>query len=150
MQERPSILVICTGNAARSQMAEAMLKHMCGDRYEIYSAGTHPWEVRPGAIEIMAEIGIDISQNRSKSVNEFIGRDIDYVLTVCDSARAECPDFPSRTRMIHHLITDPVYEVGNDEARRNAFRKAREEIKAYLTGEFLPEIEKENANRHSP
>jgi arsenate reductase len=150
MENRPSILVICTGNAARSQMAEALLKHICGDRYEIHSAGTHPWEVRPGAIEVMAEIGIDISKNRSKSVNEFLDRDIDYVLTVCDSARAECPHFPARTKLIHHSIPDPVYEVGDLEARREAFRSARDEIKAYLIEEFLPQIEKENAAKHSP
>ena len=150
METRPSILFICTGNAARSQMAEALLKNMCGDKYDIHSAGTRPWEVRPGAIEVMAEIGIDISKNRSKSVNEFLDREIDYVLTVCDSAMAECPRFPARTKMIHHLIEEPVYEVGDVMARRRAFRKARDEIKAYLIGEFLPEIEKENTSRHSP
>src|ERR1051325_6667506 len=109
MSKRPSILVICTGNAARSQMAEALLKQMCDDRYDVFSAGTHPWVVRPGAIEAMAEIGIDISNNRSKSLNEFLNRDIDYVLTVCDNAKEECPHFPAGTKLIHHAIEDPVY-----------------------------------------
>jgi arsenate reductase len=98
----------------------------------------------------MAEIGIDISMNRSKSVNEFLDRDVDYVLTVCDSARAECPHFPARTKLIHHSIKDPVYEVGDLDARREAFRWARDQIKSYLIGEFLPQIEKENAERPSP
>jgi arsenate reductase len=145
MAHRPSILVICTGNAARSQMAEALLKHICEDRYDIYSAGTHPWTVRPGAIEAMAELGIDISQNRSKSVNEFIEHNIDFVLTVCDDARAECANFPARKRLIHHSIPDPVYAVGDSAARLEAFRSARDEIRSFLVDEFLPEIEKEAA-----
>jgi arsenate reductase len=107
--------------------------------------------VQPGAIEVMAEIGIDISQNRSKSVNEFIGRRIDYVLTVCDNARAECPVFPAGTTMVHHAVEDPVYAEGDLDARRDAFRRARDEIKRYLMDEFLPLIkEKESAQEHSP
>src|SRR5438034_1581290 len=113
MDRRLSILVICTGNVARSQMAEALLKHICGDEYDIHSAGTHPWVVRPGAIEAMAEIGLDISANRSKSVDEFKDREIDYVLTVCDNAKSECPRFPARTKLIHHAFEDPVYAIGD-------------------------------------
>ena len=126
-------------------MAEGLLKDMRRDAYDIFSAGTHPWVVRPGAIEAMAEIGIDISKNRSKSVDEFVERDIDYVLTVCDNARAECPHFPARIETIHHAIEDPVYAEGDAEARRAAFRRARDQIRAYLIEEFLPQIEKENA-----
>ena len=140
MAERPSVLIICTGNAARSQMAEGLLKHICGDEFDVYSAGTHPWVVRPGAIEAMAEVGIDISKNRSKSVNEFVGKNIDFVLTVCDSARAECPTFPARTRQIHHAFEDPVYAEGDLEARRAAFRRVRDQIREYLEKEFVPTI----------
>jgi arsenate reductase len=145
MQERPSILVICTGNAARSQMAEALLKHICGEEYDVFSAGTRPWVVRPGAIEAMAELGLDISKNRSKSVDEFADRSIDYVLTLCDNAASECPTFPAAVRVIHHAIEDPVYAEGDLVARRIAFCRARDEIKEYLVNEFLPLIKKGNA-----
>jgi arsenate reductase len=121
-------------------MAEGLLKHICGDEFDVYSAGTHPWVVRPGAIEAMAEIGIDISGNRSKSVNEFLGKEIDFVLTVCDSARTECPVFPARTRQIHHTFEDPVYAEGDLAARREAFRRVRDQIRAYLEDEFVPMI----------
>ena len=86
-----------------------------------FSAGTHPWVVRPGAIEAMAEIGIDISNNRSKSLNEFLNRDIDYVLTVCDNAKEECPHFPAGTKLIHHAIEDPVYAIGDDRQGSRRF-----------------------------
>ena len=150
MGRKPSILVICTGNAARSQMAEALLKHICGDEYDVFSAGTRPWVVRPGAIEAMAEIGIDISKNRSKSVDEFLEREIDYVLTVCDSARTECPVFPAGSMLIHHSVPDPVYAEGDIDARRIAFREARETIRQYLESEFVPLIKRnESAREHS-
>jgi arsenate reductase (thioredoxin) len=143
MPKRPSVLIICTGNAARSQMAEALLKHMHEDEFDVYSAGTHPWVVRPGAIEAMAEVGIDISGNRSKSVDEFANKKIDFVLTVCDSARAECPSFPARTKQIHHAFEDPVYAEGDFDARREAFRRVRDQIKEYLEDEFVPSIRQE-------
>src|SRR5213593_5276668 len=113
-------------------MAEALLKHICKGEYDIFSAGTRPWVVRPGATEAMAEVGIDISKNRSKSVDEFVGRDIDFVLTVCDNARRECPAFPARTKVIHHPFEDPVYAIGDENARRAAFRRVRDQIKKYL------------------
>ena len=151
MLEKPKILIICTGNAARSQMAEALLQKIAGDEFDVYSAGTHPWVVRPGAIEAMAEEGIDISQKRSKSVNEFLDRDIDYVLTVCDNARAECPTFPRGKTVMHHAFEDPVYAEGDTTARKAAFRRVRDAIKSYLEDEFVPLIkQKENARRHSP
>ena len=128
-------------------MAEGLLKHIYGEEYEVFSAGTRPWEVRPGAIDVMAEIGIDISKNRSKSVSEFINRDIDYVLTVCDNAKDECPRLPGAGRLIHHAITDPVYAEGDDEARLMAFRAARDEISDYLTREFLPAIKRKRNAR---
>jgi arsenate reductase len=126
-------------------MAEALLKDICHDEYDVYSAGTRPWVVRPGAIEAMAEIGIDISGNRSKSVNEFVDQEMDYVLTVCDSARAECPYFPARAMLIHYPFEDPVYAEGDLDARRFAFRRVRDQIRQYLTDEFLPLIKKKES-----
>jgi len=121
-------------------MAEGLLKHICGDEFDVYSAGTHPWVVRPGAIEAMAELGVDISRNRSKAVGEFVDKGIDFVLTVCDFARSECPSFPARTRLIHHAFEDPVYSEGDVEARRAAFRRVRDQIREYLEKEFVPLI----------
>ncbi len=130
-EEKKSILVLCTGNSARSQMAEGILRDLFGDRFEVYSAGTHPSIVLPWAIEALAEIGIDISHHRSKSVDEFAGRDMDYVLTVCDNARQNCPYFPAKTRLIHHAFEDPAFVPGDDEARLAAFRRVRDQIREY-------------------
>jgi arsenate reductase (thioredoxin) len=126
------ILILCTGNSARSQMAEGLLKHIAASEYEVFSAGTRPSIVRPEAIKVLAEIGIDISGNRSKSVDEFAGEEIDYVLTVCDNARENCPYFPAKTKLIHHSFDDPAAVEGDEETRLDAFRLARDEIKNYL------------------
>src|SRR5437867_9861330 len=91
------ILILCTGNSARSQMAEGLLRHDAGDRFEVESAGTKPGKVRPEAIAVMREVGIDISGHRSKHVDELVGQHFDYVLTVCDNARETCPIFPGKT-----------------------------------------------------
>ena len=129
--EKRSILVLCTGNSARSQMAEGLLQHICGDAYDVYSAGTLPSMVRPEAIKVLSEIGIDISGNRSKSVEEFDGTPIDFVLTVCDNARENCPYFPAGTRLDHHAFFDPAAVTGSEEQRVDAFRKVRDEIRAF-------------------
>src|SRR5258707_15238701 len=94
MTDKKRVLILCTGNSARSQMAEGLLRHDAGDRFEIESAGTKPGRVRPEAIVVMAELGIDIASHRSKHVDEFAGQDFDIVLTVCDNARESCPVFP--------------------------------------------------------
>lgn len=135
-EERKSILVLCTGNSARSQMAEGILRHLTGDRFDVFSAGTHPSIVRPEAIAVLAEIGIDISGHRSKSADEFSGREIDYVLTVCDDARENCPYFPARTKLIHNAFNDPAFVVGDEETRLAAFRRVRDEIRSYAETEF--------------
>lgn len=114
-------LILCTGNSARSQMAEGLLRHDAGDRFDVESAGTHPTRVRPEAIAAMAEIGIDISGHRSKSVAEFDGQKFDLVLTVCDHARAACPIYPNA---IHQAFDDPH--------TLDDFRRVRDEIRAYL------------------
>lgn len=141
-EDKQSILVLCTGNSARSQMAEGIIRHLYGDRFEVFSAGTHPSLVRPEAIKAMAEIGIDISGHRSKSVEEFAGREIDYVLTVCDNARENCPYFPARTNVIHHSFDDPASVEGDEETRLSAFRKVRDQIRDYAATELTAILEK--------
>jgi arsenate reductase len=137
MNNKKSILILCTGNSARSQIAEGLLKHICADDFEIYSAGTKPSRVRPEAIAVLAEIGIDISANRSKSVDEFAGRAINYVLTVCDHAREACPYFPAQTRLTHYPFPDPAEVVGDEKTRLNAFRQTRDKIRFYLETNFV-------------
>lgn len=141
-ENKQSILVLCTGNSARSQMAEGIIRHLFGDRFEVFSAGTHPSLVRHEAIKAMAEIGIDISGHRSKSVEEFAGREIDYVLTVCDNARENCPYFPARTNVIHHSFDDPASVEGDEETRLSAFRKVRDQIRDYAATELTAILEK--------
>lgn len=125
---KASVLILCTGNSARSQMAEGLFRHEAGDRFEVYSAGTKPSTVRPEAIAVMHEIGIDISGQRSKSVEEFAGRDLDYVITVCDNANESCPVFPAKTRRMHWPFEDPAAVQGSEDERRAAFRKVRNQI----------------------
>jgi arsenate reductase len=113
-------------------MAEGLLKHITKGEYEVYSAGTKPSLVRPEAIKVLSEIGIDISSNRSKSVNEFTDKEIDYVLTVCDNAQENCPFFPAKTKLIHHSFDDPAVVAGDEYTRLNAFRRVRDEIADFL------------------
>jgi arsenate reductase (thioredoxin) len=122
------VLILCTGNSARSQMAEGLLRHEAGDRCEVFSAGTHPTRVRPEAIAALAELGIDISGHRSKSVDEFAGQAFDIVITVCDAANEACPVFPAETRRIHWSFEDPAAVEGSDEERLAAFRRIRDQI----------------------
>jgi arsenate reductase (thioredoxin) len=130
--ERKSVLILCTGNSARSQMAEGLLRETGGGRFEVFSAGTHPSSVRPEAVEAMREVGIDISGHRSKSVEEFAGREFDYVITVCDNAREECPVFPGRTERVHWSFDDPAGAAGEWPERVAVFWRVREEIGARL------------------
>ena len=133
-----SVLILCTGNSARSQMAEGLLRHLAGDRFEVHSAGTCASAVRPEAIAAMAEIGIDISSHWSKSADEFTDREIDYVLTVCDNAKETCPYFPAATKVIHRSFEDPpAADVGTLDERMAVFRRVRDEIKGYFEREFL-------------
>jgi arsenate reductase (thioredoxin) len=122
------VLFLCTGNSARSQMAEGLLRAQAGDRFEVFSAGTIASFVRPQAIAVMKELEIDISGHRSKSLNEFIDEPFDYVITVCDHAAQSCPVFPGDAKRIHWSIEDPVV-FGDDEARLEAFRVARDDLK---------------------
>ncbi len=141
MSEKKKVLILCTGNSARSQMGEGLLKHITQNKYEINSAGTKPSIVRPEAIKALAEIGIDISKNRSKSVDEFLNAEIDYVLTICDNAQENCPYFPAKTKFIHHSFEDPAEVQGDQETRLNAFRKVRNEIRSYFENDFVKILE---------
>jgi len=132
MSDPKRVLILCTGNSARSQMAEGLLRHLAGDRFEVASAGVAPTRVRPEAIEAMREIGIDISQHRSKSVDEFVGSEFDYVITVCDNANEQCPIFPGKTKRIHWSFEDPAAAKGDEVARLNVFRRVRDEIEGRL------------------
>jgi arsenate reductase len=126
------VLILCTGNSARSQMAEGLLRHIGGDRFQVVSAGTAPSRVRPEAMAVMREIGIDISGHRSKSVEEFAGQAFDLVLTVCDHARETCPVYPGHATRRHRAFRDPAAVDGPEAVRLAAFRAVRNEIQEYL------------------
>ena len=127
------VLILCTGNSARSQMAEGILRHDGGEAFEVHSAGVRPGIVRPEAIQVMLEIGIDISGHRSKSVTEFIGQEFDAVITVCDNANETCPVFPGKTKRIHRSFEDPPPPgVGSVEERLCIFRNVRDEIRKWM------------------
>ena len=126
------VLILCTGNSARSQMAEGLLRGDGGASYEVFSAGTKPSHVRPEAIAVMHEVGIDIAGQRSKSVREFAGQEFDYVITVCDNANQNCPIFPATTKRLHWSIEDPAAAEGSNAERLDAFRRARDELRTRL------------------
>ncbi len=135
MKTKQRVLILCTGNSARSQMAEGWLRAHAGDRFEVHSAGSHPsGRVASGAIEVMREIGIDLSAHRSKSMNEFLGQSFDYVLTVCDAAAEECPVFPGPAERHHRGFRDPAKAA--PENQLEVFRRVRDEIAAWLTALF--------------
>ena len=133
---KKKILVLCTGNSARSQMGEGLFRTEGGGRFEVFSAGTNPTSVRPEAIAVMKEIGIDISGQRSKSVDEFTGQSIDYVVTVCDNARDNCPLFPAGTERLHWSLEDPAAIQGSEPERLAAFRRIRDQIHARVKAFF--------------
>jgi len=132
VNRKKSVLILCTGNSARSQMAEGLLRHDAGAQFEVSSAGVEASFVRPQAIKVMSEIGIDISHHRSKSVNEFLGQEFDYVITVCDNANERCPIFPGKTERIHWSFDDPAAVTGEEEVILDGFRRVRDEIRERL------------------
>ena len=129
---KTSVLILCTANSARSQIAEGLLRHYYGEDFEVESAGTRATLVRPEAIQVMKELGIDISSHRSKTVDEFANRTFDHVLTVCDNAKESCPVYPGHSNRIHHSFVDPAAVRGSENERLTAFRKVRDDIRAYL------------------
>ena len=132
------VLFICTHNSARSQIAEGVMNKIHGKGFEAFSAGTEPSSVNPFAVDVMAEIGIDISRHRSKSAEEFLEQDFDYVITVCDQANEACPFFPGGKERIHKGFMDPAAVQGSDAEKRAAFRRTRDEIMEWIKNSFLP------------
>ncbi len=130
--EKKSVLILCTGNSARSQMAEGLLSNDAGDRFDVESAGMKPSVVRPEAIAVMKELGIDISGQRSKHLDEFEGRQFDFVITVCDNARESCPVFFGGATRLHRNFDDPSAMDGSEEERTVVFRRVRDELREYL------------------
>ncbi|MBN1836023.1 MAG: arsenate reductase ArsC [Spirochaetales bacterium] len=130
-----SVLFLCTHNSARSQMAEGLLEALVGDRYEAASAGISATRVRPQAVAVLAELGIDISGHRSKSIEEFRGRLFDVVVTVCDHARETCPFFPGKL-VLHEGFLDPAAAQGSEEEVLETFRKVRDQIAAWIVATF--------------
>ncbi len=128
------VLFVCTGNRARSQMAEGLLRHLAGDRFEAHSAGTEPKGLAPLTVEVMREIGIDVSGQQSKSVKEFANQRFDYVITVCDAARQRCPAFPGGGERIHWGVEDPADAEGRGEPPLQAFRAARDDLRTRIQG----------------
>jgi arsenate reductase len=129
---KQKVLILCTGNSARSQMAEGFLRHDAGDRFEVESAGINPSQVRPEAIAVMKELGIDISGHRSKHVDTVADQRFDYVLTVCDSAKESCPLFPGTAKQIHRAFEDPAAVQGSEQERLSSFRQVRDELRQFL------------------
>jgi arsenate reductase (thioredoxin) len=136
---RRRVLFLCTHNSARSQMAEGLLRHLAGDRFEVYSAGTEATSVRPEAIKVMAEIGVDISGQESKTLDRYLDEPFDCVVTVCDDAREACPVFPGAKTRLHWSFRDPSRATGSDEERLGVFRAVRDEILGRVERELVPE-----------
>lgn len=129
--EMKKVLVLCTGNSCRSQLAEGYIRFFSGDRAQVYSAGVETHGVNPRAIRTMAEDGIDISGHTSNNIDEYRNMDFDYVITVCDNAKERCPYFPSTATKFHHNFPDPAKAVGTDEEVMQQFREVRELIRNY-------------------
>lgn len=135
--DKKRVLFICTHNSARSQMAEGIMNALYGDKFQAFSAGTNPSKVNPLAIEVLKEIGIDISYHRSKSIDEFKGETFDYVVTVCDNAKENCPYFPGGKKYVHRGFMDPASVEGTYEEKLSAFRKVRDEILNWIKEFFI-------------
>ncbi len=134
---RPKVLFLCTGNSARSQMAEGYLRHVAPDRFEATSAGIEPKGLNPLAIEAMREIGIDISRQTSKDVVSLLGQHVPYVVTVCDNAKERCPIFPGTWKFLHWSFEDPAAAEGTPDERLTVFRRVRDQIIANIDREFV-------------
>jgi len=135
-QVHKKVLFICTHNSARSHMAEGFMKALYGDRYRAFSAGTEPSKVNSYAVRVMHEIGIDISDHRSKSVDEFMDQDLDYVVTVCDHAKEACPFFPGGRYAMHKGFQDPASVAGTEAEKLALFRRVRDEIRDWIEKTF--------------
>jgi arsenate reductase (thioredoxin) len=138
---KAKVLFLCTGNSARSQMAEGYLRHVVGDKYEVLSAGISPKGMNPLAVEAMNEIGIDISKQKSKDVRDYLGIAIQYVVTVCDNAKEHCPIFPGTYKFFHWGLKDPAEVTGSHQEKLAVFRRVRDEIAQKIEQEFGAKLE---------
>lgn len=137
MTTRPRVLFLCTHNSARSQMAEGLLRHLGGERFEAFSAGTEATHVRPLAVAAMAELGIDVSEQESKTLDRYLGEPFDAVITVCDQAAEACPVFPGAKRRLHWSFPDPSKATGTWEEQLVVYRQVRDDIQAHVERELL-------------
>ena len=137
MEKKLNVLFLCTGNSCRSQMAEGWARHLKGDVIEAFSAGICPVGVNKMAVEVMAEAGIDISNQKSKHLDDLAGVDFDYVITLCDNAREHCPVFPGKAKMIHKSFADPTFVSGTREIVLGKFREVRDQIRDFI--ETMPQ-----------
>ncbi len=135
------VLFICTHNSARSQMAEGLLRHLGNDRFEVFSAGTEATFVRPMAIKAMAELGIDISHQQSKTLDRYLGEPFDDVITVCDTAAEACPVFPGASRRRHWSFEDPSKATGSETEQLKVYRQVRDEIRSRIENELLSDAQ---------
>jgi arsenate reductase (thioredoxin) len=139
MTRKKRVLFLCTHNSARSQMAEGLLRHLAGDRFEAMSAGTEATHVRPLAVRAMEEVGVDISRQESKTLERYLGESFDYVITVCDDANEACPFFPGASERLHWSFEDPSRAEGSEEERLAVFRGVRDRIKERVQSELVME-----------
>jgi arsenate reductase (thioredoxin) len=135
--DRMRVLFLCTHNSARSQMAEGLLRNLAADHFEAFSAGTEATRVRPEAISVMAEIGVDISSQESETLEHYLGEPLDLVITVCDDANESCPVFPGASARLHWSFPDPSKATGGYEERLHMFRNVRDEIRARIESELV-------------
>jgi arsenate reductase (thioredoxin) len=136
---RGRVLFLCTHNSARSQMAEGLLRHLAGERFEAHSAGTEATHVRPLAIRVMDEIGIDVSGQESKTLDRYVGERFDYVITVCDEANEACPFLPGAKNRLHWSFEDPSQATGSEDERLKVFQRVRDEIRERIEQELVNE-----------
>ena len=137
MSSRARVLFLCTHNSARSQMAEGLLRHYAGDRFEVMSAGTEATHVRPLAVRAMDELGIDISGQESKTLKRYLGQPFDYVITVCDAANEACPFFPGARQRLHWSLPDPAAAEGAEEDRLEVYRSVSDRLRDHIEGELV-------------
>ena len=135
--EKTKVLFLCTHNSARSQMAEGLVRHLAGDRFEVMSAGTEATHVRPLAVRAMDEVGIDISGQEFKTLDRYVGEPSDYVITVCEEANEACPFFPGAAERLHWSLPDPAAAQGTEEERLEVFRSVRDLLRDYIEGELV-------------
>jgi len=136
---KPKVLILCYSNSVRSQMTEGFLRSLAGDRFDVYSAGIDPKEIHPLAVKVMAEIGIDISNYKSKHVKDFLSQHFGYIITVCDEADEKCPTFPDISVRMHWPFEDPAKTEGSEDEKLLDFRKIRDQIKEKIL-EWLKEM----------